>query len=281
MTMVSRSGALDHRHVHFLAGVVAVAVHHRVDHGLPHRHSELMQFFLFESNPSASLRIAFSATSTLSRVESSSMRRSATVSLRSRRVDKLNDYNKILPGQMSRTGVLPARPVRPISWQPAPSGSTILPQRVLAEGALMARTRMATLNLTGIKNGYVIADASVRGVHKFHMNNVQIALRDPNYARELGNLLSSDGAHRVYVVDQPLPAIDGVVVLDEQGVAKIPASNPDRERYVVLTNDRGPARLANLWNAGIRHVIFSGDALTIAQLAILAAEMQTQLRHCN
>jgi len=152
---------------------------------------------------------------------------------------------------------------------------------VLAEGALMARIRMAMLNLTGIKNGYVIAEASVRGVHKFHMNNVQIALRDPNYARELGNLLSSDGAHRVYVVDQPLPAIDGVVVLDEQGVAKIPATNPDRERYVVLTNDHGPARLANLWNAGIRHVIFSGDALTVAQLAILAAEMQTQLRRSN
>lgn len=145
----------------------------------------------------------------------------------------------------------------------------------------MARNRIAALNLTGIKNGYLIANASVRAVDKVYMNNVQIALHDPNYARELGNLLSSDGAHRVYVVDQPLPTIDGVVVLDEQGVSKIPVSSPDRERYVVLTSDHGPARLANLWNAGIRHVIFSGDALTVAQLAILAAEMQTQFRPSN
>ncbi len=70
-------------------------------------------------------------------------------------------------------------------------------------------------------------------------------------------------------------------MLDEQGLAKIPAGSPDRERYVVLTSNPGPSRLAALWNAGIRHVIFFRDALQVAHLAILAAELQTQSRRSN
>ncbi len=134
------------------------------------------------------------------------------------------------------------------------------------------------MNRLELEDGYSIA--------KFRderpdMTNVQIALNDPGYAEELGNLLSSDGSHRIYVVERPLPTIDGVVVLDEQGVSKIPPGSPDRERYVVLTRGRATPRLADLWNAGIRHVIFSGDALTVAQLAILAAEMRRQSPHAD
>jgi len=113
------------------------------------------------------------------------------------------------------------------------------------------------------------------------MTNVQIALRDPNYAQALEKLLESDGAHRVYVVDRPLPGIDGVVLLDEQGVDKIPTDSSLRDRYVVLARKPAFDRLAALWNAGVRHVIFATDAPQIAQLAILAVEMRSQFGPCN
>ena len=108
------------------------------------------------------------------------------------------------------------------------------------------------------------------------MRNIQIAVRDSSYARALEDLLSSDGAHRVYVVDQPVPALDGVVVLDEDGATSLAAEGGDKERYVVVARGHRPERLRDLWNAGVRHVIFQGDALPVAQLAILAAEMRTR-----
>jgi hypothetical protein len=105
------------------------------------------------------------------------------------------------------------------------------------------------------------------------MKNIQLALHDSEYTQSLRNLLVHDGAHRVYVVDQPDLRLDGVVVIDGNINDDLSFLDPEPERFVVITR-KGSDRLARIWEAGVRHVVFEGDSPSTAHLAIIAAELR-------
>jgi hypothetical protein len=115
--------------------------------------------------------------------------------------------------------------------------------------------------------------AMTAGFAGIDMKTVQLAIRDLDYAQSLRNSLLCDGAHRVYLVDQPDLRIDGVVVIDGSWLASLSRRGEKPERFVVITC-KGADSLSRLWNAGIRHVVFEGDSPNIAQLAIIAAELR-------
>jgi len=64
-----------------------------------------------------------------------------------------------------------------------------------------------------------------------------------------------DGKHRVYQVEFPSPAIDGVVVADETITESMNLQEGiSLDRYVFFTRKRA-LDLDRLWAAGVRHVI--------------------------
>ncbi|HUA22061.1 MAG TPA: hypothetical protein VMB25_25130 [Bryobacteraceae bacterium] len=105
------------------------------------------------------------------------------------------------------------------------------------------------------------------------MKTVQIALRDPDYAQSLRNLLLRDGNHRVYVVEQADLRLDGVVVTDAVSQDNLSVLEKAPERFVVLTR-KGSDHLSMIWDAGVRHVVFDGDSPNTTQLAVIAAELR-------
>ena len=70
--------------------------------------------------------------------------------------------------------------------------------------------------------------------------NVQIAIEDRTYADELRRLLEEAGKHQVYVVDQPNPTIDGVVVLDETTLGHFGVLGADALRYIIVRRKEPP-----------------------------------------
>ncbi|HTR39801.1 MAG TPA: hypothetical protein VMH80_28200 [Bryobacteraceae bacterium] len=105
------------------------------------------------------------------------------------------------------------------------------------------------------------------------MKTVQIAIRDPDYAQALRNLLLRDGNHRVYVVAEADLRLDGVVVTDAVGTDHLSMLQKAPERFVVLAR-KGSDHLSTIWDAGARHVVFEGDSPNTAQLAVIAAELR-------
>jgi len=105
------------------------------------------------------------------------------------------------------------------------------------------------------------------------MTIIQLAIPDSDYAQSLRNSLLRDGAHRVYLVDQPDMRIDGVVVIDGDQLDHLAPCGEWPERFVVITHN-GSDSLSRLWNAGVRHVVFECDSPDTAQLAIIAAELR-------
>jgi hypothetical protein len=85
------------------------------------------------------------------------------------------------------------------------------------------------------------------------------------------NLLS-DGAHEIRLVKNPDLSKDGVVVLDDMSLDKVSGLDLDGERCVVVTRKR-PPEFTRLWRDGIRHIISSADPPSVAQMAVLAAEL--------
>jgi hypothetical protein len=103
------------------------------------------------------------------------------------------------------------------------------------------------------------------------MKTIQLALSYSEFTHSLRNLLLRDGNHRVCVVDRPDLRLDGVVVMDDNSAEEI--SLPDVERFVVIAR-KGSDRLAKIWDAGVRHVVFEGDSPSTVHLAIISAELQ-------
>ncbi len=105
------------------------------------------------------------------------------------------------------------------------------------------------------------------------METVQLAIRDTRYASALQELLERNGDVQVQRVEAPDPSQGGVVVLDAEGLARLPATAVNPERVVLITRN-DPHYLTQAWNVGIRSVVFSEDPLTTAVLAIMAAELR-------
>ncbi len=101
---------------------------------------------------------------------------------------------------------------------------------------------------------------------------VQVAIHDSEQADALRKLLVGDGVHQVYVVELPNIAIAGVIVMDIDHLKRSSALFGARERLVVIAS-KASADLANLWEAGVRHVVFHGDTPGAVRVAVLATEL--------
>jgi hypothetical protein len=113
------------------------------------------------------------------------------------------------------------------------------------------------------------------------MTNVQIAIGDQDYCEALRHLLLADGQHRVYDVEYPSPAIDGVVVADETVTGRMNlAEGVDLSRYVFFTRKVG-LDVDRLWAAGIRHVIHADCPPHLGRLVVLAAEKKLSAHPVN
>jgi DNA-binding NarL/FixJ family response regulator len=105
------------------------------------------------------------------------------------------------------------------------------------------------------------------------METVQLTIRDARYAAALQELLERSGSLEVRRVEAPDPGQGGVMVVDWEGLDRLPSALVHPERVVLITRN-DPQRLAQAWNAGIRAVVFHEDPLSTAVLAIMAAELR-------
>ena len=106
------------------------------------------------------------------------------------------------------------------------------------------------------------------------MKTVQLAIHDFGYAESLRNELLRDGGHEVYLVEKPDLKRDGVVVMDEDVLNTFTALPESIAERLVVIARRGADHLAQIWRAGIRHVVFEKDSSSTAQMAILALELR-------
>jgi hypothetical protein len=104
------------------------------------------------------------------------------------------------------------------------------------------------------------------------VKTVQLAIRDSEHARSLRDLLVGDGAHQVHLVERPNLAIAGVILMDVAHLGRSGALGGGRERVMIMASKAG-ADLARAWKAGVRHVVFHGDAPQTVRVAILATEL--------
>ena len=104
------------------------------------------------------------------------------------------------------------------------------------------------------------------------MKTVQLAIRDLEHANSLRDLLLGDGVHQVRLVERPNLAIAGVIVVDIDHLEKSGALAGGRDRLVVMAS-KASADLARVWKAGIRHVVFQGDAPGTVRVSVLATEL--------
>ncbi len=103
---------------------------------------------------------------------------------------------------------------------------------------------------------------------------VQLVLEDANYAKCLCDLLTLKARHRVFIMDSPETAIDGVVVVDGHFLlAHTELLSEIPERLVVLSGN-DIQDLERIWKAGVQHVVFKGDPPGTAELAVMAAELR-------
>ncbi len=103
------------------------------------------------------------------------------------------------------------------------------------------------------------------------MKTVQVAIQDPGYADSIRDLLVQDGSHRVHLVENPDPTLEGVIVVDADHLDGLPLSN-EKERLVVMVHKERDD-LLKIWDAGVRHVVFQGDPPQTARVVVLGVEL--------
>jgi hypothetical protein len=104
------------------------------------------------------------------------------------------------------------------------------------------------------------------------VKTVQLAIRNSEHAHSLRDLLLGDGGHQVHLVERPNLALGGVIVLDLDHLETCGALAGGRERLVVMAS-KANSDLAKAWKAGVRHVVFHGDAPQTVRVVVLATEL--------
>ena len=105
------------------------------------------------------------------------------------------------------------------------------------------------------------------------MRTIQIAVSDDRYASNLSRLLGQSGAWEIVCVEVPDAARAGVVVVDEDGLERLPAPIENPERVVLV--DRGAGvDLDRAFEVGIKSVVSSRDPLDTVLLAVMAAGLR-------
>ncbi len=105
------------------------------------------------------------------------------------------------------------------------------------------------------------------------MESIQLAISDTAYATALKELLIRDGTVHVSCVEAPDWSFSGVIVLDSDGLDRLPLALSNPERVVLITQNE-PQCLSKAWESGIVSVVFDNDPLSTALLAIMAARLR-------
>lgn len=105
------------------------------------------------------------------------------------------------------------------------------------------------------------------------INTVQLALADPVHAAAVREALTKSGPWHVVSVQHPDPRQQGVLVLDEDALNRMPMPLPNPERVVLVTR-MDPQHLSMAWDAGIVSVVSVNDPPNTVLLAIMAASLR-------
>ncbi|RPJ24382.1 MAG: DNA-binding response regulator [Planctomycetaceae bacterium] len=102
---------------------------------------------------------------------------------------------------------------------------------------------------------------------------VQLAIADPVYAAALREALTRSGPWQVVSAQQPDPRHQGVLIIDEDALDRIPLPLPNPERVVLIT-EKDPHHLSRAWDAGVVSVVSRNDPTNTVLLAIMAAALR-------
>lgn len=105
------------------------------------------------------------------------------------------------------------------------------------------------------------------------IGRVQLAIGDGAYAKALRDSLIRNGVAEVVCIDTPDTAREGVMVLDEEHLDRLPAPLDDPE-HVVLIAHNAPGCLSRAWDVGVKSVVYDKDPLNTVVLAILSAGLR-------
>lgn len=105
------------------------------------------------------------------------------------------------------------------------------------------------------------------------IQTVQLVIADAVYAAALREALTRSGPWQVVTVQQPDPRHQGVLVLDEDALDRMPARICHPER-VVLVADQDPQHLSRAWDAGIVSVVSRTEPPNTVVLAVMAAALR-------
>jgi hypothetical protein len=73
-------------------------------------------------------------------------------------------------------------------------------------------------------------------------------------------------------MDWPELKLDGVIVIDKKRFDRLSLPWHEVRRFLVIAPNAHESAL-QLWNAGVKHVVFHGDSPATAALAILALDL--------
>jgi hypothetical protein len=104
------------------------------------------------------------------------------------------------------------------------------------------------------------------------MKTVQVAIQDSQCAVSLRDLFLQDCRRQVRVVATPDVTLDGVIVVDAAQLLALPLLQKEQERLIVIV-DENQDDLTQLWDAGVRHVVFRRDPPRLVSGAILGIEL--------
>lgn len=104
------------------------------------------------------------------------------------------------------------------------------------------------------------------------MKTVQVAIQDPEYADSIRRLLLEDGGRRVLLVATPDVTVGGVIIVDEPGLGAFSSLKKEQRRLVVVVRKESP-NLSEIWDAGVRHVVFQGDPPQVMRVVVLGVEL--------
>jgi hypothetical protein len=105
------------------------------------------------------------------------------------------------------------------------------------------------------------------------MKTVQVATLDSGCADCLRDLFLQDRCRQFRVVATPDVTLDGVIIVDAAQLRGLPLLRKEQERLIVIV-DEIHDDLTQLWDAGVRHVVFRRDPPRLVSGAILGIELR-------
>jgi hypothetical protein len=104
------------------------------------------------------------------------------------------------------------------------------------------------------------------------MKTVQVAIQNSRYAETLRELLSQDVRRRIHLSTTPDLSLEGVIMVDLANLHAQPRLIQEQARLIVIV-DKKRDDLSEIWEAGVRHVVFYGDPSHFTSGMVLGREL--------